>query len=68
MPGFKAAGHRIISVASRGGESARALAGATGADWRRDLSVPDNCDILILAVTDTSVAGLPGRSFFRTGR
>ena len=32
------------------------LPAATGAGWRRDLSVPDNCDILIIAVTDTSVA------------
>src|SRR5665647_1453612 len=54
--GLTAAGHRIISVASLGGDSARALAAATGAVWRRDLSVPDNCDILILAVNDTSVA------------
>ncbi len=54
--GLTAAGHRIISVASLGGDSARVLAGATGAVWRKDLSVPDNCDILILAVTDTAVA------------
>ena len=56
--GLTAAGHRIISVASSGGESARVLAGATGAAWRKDLSIPDNCDILILAVTDTAVAGV----------
>ena len=54
--GLTAAGHRIISVSSKGGDSARVLAGATGAAWRRDLSVPDNCDILFLAVTDTAVA------------
>lgn len=54
--GLTAAGHRILSVASRNGDSAEALAAATGAAWSRDLSVPDNCDILILAVTDTSVA------------
>src|SRR5665647_781358 len=54
--GLTAAGHRIISVASLGGDSARALAAATGAGFRKDLSIPDNCDILILAVTDTSVA------------
>ncbi|MFZ0471710.1 MAG: Rossmann-like and DUF2520 domain-containing protein [Bacteroidales bacterium] len=54
--GLMAAGHRIRSVASRGADSAHALAAATGAEWRRDLSIPDNCDILILAVTDTSVA------------
>jgi len=53
--GFMAAGHRIVSVASRGGETAKILAGKAGAEWRRDLSVPDNCDILILAVNDTSV-------------
>ncbi|HWR75314.1 MAG TPA: F420-dependent NADP oxidoreductase [Bacteroidales bacterium] len=56
--GLKAAGHRIISVASLNGDSARVLAGANGAAWRRDLSVPENCDILILAVTDTAVAGV----------
>ena len=54
--GLTAAGHRILSVASRRGDSARALAEATGAEWRRDLSVPRNCDILFLAVTDTAVA------------
>ena len=54
--GLTAAGHRILSVASRHGDSARALAEATGAEWRRDLSVPRNCDILFLAVTDTAVA------------
>lgn len=54
--GLKGAGHRILSVASRSGDSARALAEATGAEWRRDLSVPGSCDILILAVTDTAVA------------
>lgn len=66
--GLKAAGHRILSIASRGGDSAHALAATTGAEERSDLSVPDNCDILILAVTDTSVAEvareviLPGRT------
>ena len=54
--GLKAAGHRILSVASKGGDSARALAEAAGAEWRRDLTVPGSCDILILAVTDTAVA------------
>lgn len=54
--GFSAAGHKIVSVASRGGDSAKALAVKAGAEWRKDLSVPENCDILILAVTDTSVA------------
>ncbi|MCK7534525.1 MAG: DUF2520 domain-containing protein [Marinilabiliales bacterium] len=38
--GLTAAGHRILSVASRRGDSARALAEATGAEWRSDLSVP----------------------------
>ncbi|MFZ2287930.1 MAG: Rossmann-like and DUF2520 domain-containing protein [Bacteroidales bacterium] len=54
--GLKAAGHRILSVASKSGDSASALAEATGAEWRRDLTVPGNCDILILAVTDAAVA------------
>ncbi|MCI0523348.1 MAG: DUF2520 domain-containing protein [Bacteroidales bacterium] len=53
---FITAGHRVLSVASRGGSSAAALAASTGAEWRRDMSVADDCDILILAVTDTSVS------------
>ncbi len=53
--GLKAAGHTILSVASKTGDSARVLAEALGAEWRSDLSVPGNCDILILAVTDTAV-------------
>lgn len=65
--GLKAAGHTILSFASKGGDSARALAETNGAEWRHDLSVPENCDILILAVTDTAVAeiatnaDIPGR-------
>jgi predicted short-subunit dehydrogenase-like oxidoreductase (DUF2520 family) len=54
--GFRAAGHRIISIASRGGDSASLLASVTGAEWRKDLTVTPDCDILILAVTDTSIA------------
>lgn len=56
--GLSAAGHRIVSVASRGGGSARLLAETCGAEWRRDLTVPENCDILIISVTDTAVAGV----------
>ena len=56
--GLAAAGHRIVSVASLGGESARLLASTCGAEWRRDLTVPENCDILIISVTDTAVAGV----------
>ncbi len=54
--GLNAAGHNIISVSSRGGDSAKALAARTGAEWRRDLSVPDSCNILFLTVTDSSIA------------
>jgi len=54
--GLKAAGHNILSVASLGGESGRVMAASVGAEWRRDLTVPGNCDILILAVTDTAVS------------
>ena len=53
---FLSAGHRVLSIASRGGTSAAALAAETGAEWRKDLSVADTCDILVLAVTDTSVS------------
>jgi predicted short-subunit dehydrogenase-like oxidoreductase (DUF2520 family) len=54
--GLNAAGHKIVSVASRGGDSARVLASKAGTEWRKDLSVPECCDILFLAVTDSSVA------------
>lgn len=53
--GLKAAGHKILSVTSRGGDSARALAAAAGARVMEDLSVPDDCDVFILAVTDTAI-------------
>lgn len=56
--GLAAAGHRILSIASRGGESARLLAATCGAEWRRDLTVPENCDILIICVTDTAVTSV----------
>ncbi len=56
--GLKAAGHTILSVASARGDSARALAEVHGAEWRPGLSVPDNCDILILAVTDAAIKGI----------
>lgn len=67
IAGLAAAGHRIISVASRGGESARLLAISSGAEWRRDLSVPDNCDILILAVTDTAVSQVAADAVIPSG-
>jgi predicted short-subunit dehydrogenase-like oxidoreductase (DUF2520 family) len=53
--GFRSAGHTIVSVASRHGLSSKSLAAAVGAEWRQDLSVPGNCDILIIAVTDTAI-------------
>lgn len=53
--GFSAAGQKILSVASRHGITSRILAETVGAEWRTDLYVPDNCDILIIAVTDTFV-------------
>lgn len=56
--GLIAAGHRIVSVASRNGESARVLAAATGAEWRNDLTIPGNCDVVIISVTDSAVAGV----------
>ena len=56
--GLAAAGHRIVSVASKNGQSARELAASTGAEWRHNLSLPGNCDILLLAVTDTAVAAI----------
>ena len=53
--GLAAAGHRIVSVASRNGISARELAEKTGAGYRHDLTVPDECDLLLICVTDRSV-------------
>jgi predicted short-subunit dehydrogenase-like oxidoreductase (DUF2520 family) len=54
--GLAAAGHRIVSVASRNGMNARVLAASTGGEWRDDLTVPGNCDIVIISVTDSAVA------------
>lgn len=54
--GLAASGHRIVSVASRNGVNARALASAVGAEWKAGLSVPGNCDVVIISVTDSAVA------------
>jgi len=59
--GLAAAGHRILSVASKTGDSAGELSALTGAQHRRDLSVPDSCDILFLAVTDSAIAEVAAR-------
>jgi predicted short-subunit dehydrogenase-like oxidoreductase (DUF2520 family) len=66
--GLRSAGQKIISVASKNGRSSKALAAVAGAEWREDLSVPGNCDILIIAVTDTAIedvarkAIIPGKT------
>jgi predicted short-subunit dehydrogenase-like oxidoreductase (DUF2520 family) len=52
---LKTAGHRIVSVASKTGNSARSLALSVGAEWKHDLSAPETCDILVIAVNDDSV-------------
>lgn len=54
--GLAAAGHRIVSVSSRNGVTAEALAAKTGAEFRNDLVIPDHCDLLLISVTDTAVA------------
>jgi len=54
--GLASAGHRIVSVASRNGISARELAEKTGAGYRLDLTVPGECDLLLICVTDKAVA------------
>lgn len=59
--GLAAAGHRILSVASKAGDSAAELSAVTGAQHRRDLSVPDSCDILFLAVTDSAIEEVAAR-------
>jgi len=65
--GLKAAGHNILSVASLGRESARVMAASLGAQWSRDLTVPGNCDILILAVTDTAVTEIASAAVIPAG-
>lgn len=66
--GLKAEGQKILSVASRGGDSARQLAKSAGAVWTRDNTITENCDIVIVAVNDISVAEvaksirLPGKT------
>lgn len=54
--GFSMAGQKIVSVCSAGGESARRLAASYNALWMRDYSVPDSCDLVVLAVYDRAVA------------
>lgn len=54
--GLAAAGHRIISVSSKNGVTAEALAARTGAEYRHDLSVPADCDLLLICVPDAAVA------------
>lgn len=53
--GLTAGGHKILSVSSRGGVSAAELAKCSGALWVSDYSIPDDCDIVIVSVTDTAV-------------
>ncbi len=53
--GLVAAGHRIVSVSSRNGVTAEALAARTGAEFRRDMVVPEECELLLISVTDTAV-------------
>lgn len=54
--GLAAAGHRIMSVSSRNGISARELAAKTGGEYRNDLTVPGECELLLICVTDAAVA------------
>ncbi len=54
--GLSAAGHRILTVASRTGLSARELAGRVNASFRSDLTIPGECDLVIISVTDSAVA------------
>lgn len=59
--GLTAGGHKILSVSSKGGVSAAALAERSGAMRVRDYSIPDNCDIVIVCVTDTAVSEVAAR-------
>jgi len=54
--GLRQAGQRIISVSSKQGDSAKKLAAETGALWIRENVIPDNCDIVIIAVPDNAIA------------
>lgn len=53
--GLKNCGHRIVSVSSREGVSAKKLAAETGAQWMKDYVFPEKCDIVILAVPDREI-------------
>jgi len=59
--GLRAGGHKILSFSSKGGESAAKLAELSGALWIHDYYIPDNCDVVIVAVTDTAVAEVAGK-------
>ena len=50
------AGQNIITVSSGRGDSASLLAGEVGATVVRDGTIPDECDIVILAVPDNAIA------------
>ncbi len=65
--GLAAAGHRILSVASREGDSARELAASLEAEWRHDLSVPAECDLLIISVSDTAIGAVAERAVISPG-
>lgn len=54
-PALASAGHTIISVSSKSGTSAAKLAETLGAEWRYDNTIADNCDLVIISVTDAAV-------------
>ncbi len=55
VAGLQAAGHNILSVASKSGVTARALAEQAGVPFRNDLLVPESCDLLLICVSDNAV-------------
>ena len=65
--GLAAAGHRILSVASRNGLTASGLAAATGAEYRHDLVIPDECDLLLICVSDAAVEQVASSATVHTG-
>ncbi len=53
--GLKQAGQKIVSVSSKEGSSAKDLAEKTDALWLKGIIIPDDTDIVILAVPDKEI-------------
>ena len=51
-------GFRITRIVSRSEHQGKALAATCGADWSSELSFGDNCDLIIVAVSDHALPGV----------